>query len=147
MTPMFPDSSACSSPVDKDGSISLSLHCLLRIKDITIEYKYPLPLINSTFGPLHQATIFSRLNLRNVYHLVHIRKKEGRMSGRWPSRCPWATSSTWSCPGLTSAPTVFHNFIKDICCDMLNWYVFVYLDDFLIFSRSQEEHVQHWLVL
>ena len=31
------------------------------LNDITVQNKYPLPLIDSAFGPLHQATIFSKL--------------------------------------------------------------------------------------
>lgn len=41
---------------------------------ITIKNKYPLPLINSAFEPPHGATIFSKLDLRNAYHLVRIRE-------------------------------------------------------------------------
>lgn len=36
--------------------------------------KYPLPLIDSAFSPLHEATVFSKLDLRNAYHLVRIRE-------------------------------------------------------------------------
>ena len=45
--------------------------------------------------------------------------------------------------GLTSAPTVFQNLVNNVLCDFLNCSVFVYLDDILIFSCNQEEHVQH----
>lgn len=40
------------------------------LNDITVKNKYPLPLLDSAFTPLHQATIFSKLDLRNAYHLV-----------------------------------------------------------------------------
>ena len=43
--------------------------------------------------------------------------------------------------GLTNAPAVFQALINDR--DMLNRFVFVYLDDILIFSRNCDEHVQH----
>ena len=33
------------------------------LNDITVKNKYPLPLIDSAFGPLHEATIFSKLYL------------------------------------------------------------------------------------
>lgn len=44
------------------------------LNDITIKNKYPLPLISSAFEPLHSATIFTKLELRNAYHLVRIRE-------------------------------------------------------------------------
>ena len=40
----------------------------------SITLKYPLPLISSAFVPLHGAVVFSKLDLRNAYHLVHIRE-------------------------------------------------------------------------
>lgn len=49
---------------------------------------------------------------------------------------------------LPNAPAAFQALVNDVLRDMLNYFVFVYLDDILIFSRSQEEHVQHiWRVL
>ena len=44
---------------------------------------------------------------------------------------------------LTNAPAVFQNLINDVLRDMLNCFVFVYLDDILIFSSNLQEHVQH----
>lgn len=41
---------------------------------ITVKNKYPLPLISSAFEPIQEATIFSKLDLRNAYHLVRIRE-------------------------------------------------------------------------
>lgn len=38
--------------------------------------------------------------------------------------------------GLTNAPAVFQALINDVLRDMLNKFVFVYLDDILIFSSS-----------
>ena len=45
--------------------------------------------------------------------------------------------------GLTSTPAVFQALVNDVLRDMLNRFVFVYLDDILIFSRSSKEHVHH----
>ncbi len=45
--------------------------------------------------------------------------------------------------GLVNAPAVFQALINDVLRDMLDKFVFVYLDDILIFSRCHQEHVQH----
>lgn len=44
---------------------------------------------------------------------------------------------------LTNAQAVFQNLVNDILRDFLNWFVFGYLDDILIFTKDQEEHKQH----
>ncbi|KAI3365361.1 hypothetical protein L3Q82_010447 [Scortum barcoo] len=43
------------------------------LNDITVKNRHPLPLISSAFKQLQQAKIFTKLNLRNAYHLVRIR--------------------------------------------------------------------------
>uniref|UniRef100_A0A8K9V3S6 Gypsy retrotransposon integrase-like protein 1 n=1 Tax=Oncorhynchus mykiss TaxID=8022 RepID=A0A8K9V3S6_ONCMY len=45
--------------------------------------------------------------------------------------------------GLANAPAVFQALVNDVLRDMLNIFVFVYLDDILIFSPSLQIHVQH----
>ena len=45
--------------------------------------------------------------------------------------------------GLPNAPAVFQALVNDVLRDMLNRFIFVYLDDLLIFSQNMEEHVQH----
>ena len=44
--------------------------------------------------------------------------------------------------GLTNAPAVFQNFVNEVLSDMLNQFVFVYIDDILIFSPDLKTHVQ-----
>ena len=45
--------------------------------------------------------------------------------------------------GLTNAPAVFQAMVNDVLRDFLKIFVFVYLDDILIFAKSESEHVQH----
>lgn len=44
------------------------------LNDITVKIRYPLPLIALALEPLQGATIFSKLDLQNAYHLVWIRE-------------------------------------------------------------------------
>ena len=124
----------------KDGGLRPCID-YRQLNDITIKNKYPLPLINSTFEPLTEATIFSKLDLRNAYHLVRIRKGD-----------EWKTAFNTHLGhfeylvmpfGLTNAPAIFQALVNDVLRDMLNVFVVVYLDDILIFSPNETEHVQH----
>lgn len=45
--------------------------------------------------------------------------------------------------GLTNAPAVFQALVNDVLRDFINRFVFVYLDDILIFSRNQSKHENH----
>lgn len=50
--------------------------------------------------------------------------------------------------GLTNTPAVFQVLVSDVLWYMLNKLLFGYIDDILISSEMEEEHVQHvWLVL
>ena len=110
------------------------------INNITVKNKYPLPLLDSSFAPLHQATIFTNLDLRNAYHLVRIREGD-----EWKTafNTPLGHFEYLVMPfGLTNAPAVFQALINDVLQDMLHRFVVVYLDDILIFSRDLTEHKQ-----
>lgn len=111
------------------------------LNKITIRNKYPLPLLSSAFEPLHGATVFSKLDRRNAYHLVRIREGD-----EWKTafNTPLGHFEYLVMPfGLTNAPAVFQALINDVLRDFLNRFMFVYLDDILIFSHSIEEHIQH----
>ncbi|MBW0539293.1 hypothetical protein O181_079008, partial [Austropuccinia psidii MF-1] len=45
--------------------------------------------------------------------------------------------------GLTNAPASCQNLVNDISYDLLDIYFVVYLDEIMVFSKSEEEHVTH----
>lgn len=111
------------------------------LNDITIKNRYPLPFISTAFELLQGSTIFTKLDLCNAYHLVRIREGD-----EWKKafNTPTGHYEYLVMPsGLTNAPAVCQALINDMLRDMLNHYVFVYLDDILIFSRSREQHIHH----
>lgn len=108
---------------------------------ITVKNKYPLPLIDSVYEQLQEATIFTKLNLRNAYHLMTIREGD-----EWKTafRTPLGHFEYLVIPfGLTNAPAVFQALVNDVLRDFLNQFVFVYLDDILIYSKNLQQHIQH----
>ena len=111
------------------------------LNEVTIKNRYPLPLISSAFKLLQGAKIFTKLDLRNAYHLVRIREGDEWKTG---FNIPLGHVEYLVMPfGLTNAPAVFQALVNDVLQDMINCFVLVYLDDILICSRSPEEHEQH----
>lgn len=111
------------------------------LNKITVKNKYPLPLISSVFTPLCGSTVFTKLDLGNAYHLVRIREGD-----EWKTafNTPLGHFEYLVMPfRLTNAPAVFQNLVNDVLRDMLGRFVFVYLDDILIFSKNVEEHQVH----
>lgn len=45
--------------------------------------------------------------------------------------------------GLTNATAVFQDLVNDVLHDIVNQFVFVYVDDILIFSSDLETHKHH----
>ena len=45
--------------------------------------------------------------------------------------------------GLTNAPATFQRLMNDVLRENLDDFVTVYLDDILIFSKSDDEHARH----
>ena len=75
--------------------------------------------------------MFSKLDLRNAYHLVRICEGD-----EWKTAFNTPTGHYEYLVmlfGLTNAPNIFQTLINDLLRDMLNKFVFVYLDDILIF--------------
>ncbi|KAI3366353.1 hypothetical protein L3Q82_000513 [Scortum barcoo] len=90
---------------------------------------------------LQQAKIFTKLDLRNAYHLVRIREGDEWKTG---FNTPQGHYEYLVMPfGLTNAPAVFQSFINEILREYLNDFVFVYLDDTLIFSPDLATHQRH----
>ena len=49
--------------------------------------------------------------------------------------------------GLTNAPTVFQHITNHIFRDLLDICLIIYLDDLLVYSKTQEEHDSHVLLV
>ncbi len=124
----------------KDGSLRPCID-YRGLNNITVKNTYPLPLMSSAFERLQGAFFFTKLDLRNAYHLVRIREGD-----EWKTafNTPRGHFEYRVLPfGLSNAPAVFQALVNDVLRDMLNQFIYVYLDDILIFSHSLQEHVQH----
>ncbi|KAK3541219.1 hypothetical protein QTP86_016809 [Hemibagrus guttatus] len=111
------------------------------LNQITVKFRYPLPLIPGALEHLRGATIFTKLDLRSAYNLIRIRKGD-----EWKTAfiTPTGHYEYLVMPyGLANAPSVFQDFIHEVLREFLHRCVLVYIDDILIYSRSLAEHRQH----
>ena len=123
----------------KDGSLHLCIdfHSLNKItKDC-----YPLPCISDLLDSLCKARFYTKIDLHHAYHLVHI--CEGNECKT--TFCTHYSSFKWCIMpfGLTNVPAAFQHFMNDIFSDLLDLCMLVYLDNILIYSNSEEEHIWH----
>uniref|UniRef100_A0A9J8CSS5 Reverse transcriptase domain-containing protein n=1 Tax=Cyprinus carpio carpio TaxID=630221 RepID=A0A9J8CSS5_CYPCA len=44
------------------------------LNNVTVKFRYPLPLVPSALEQLHEARIYTKLNLRSAYNLIRIRE-------------------------------------------------------------------------
>ncbi len=101
------------------------------LNNITVKNTYPLPLMSSAFERLQGASIFTKLDLRNAYHLVRIRKGD-----EWKTafNTPRGHFEYLVMPfGLSNSPAVFQALVNDVLRDMVDQFIYVYLDDIIDF--------------
>lgn len=111
------------------------------VNNMTIKNRYPLPRMNELIDKLKGAKHFTKIDLHNSYNLVRI--KEG---DEWKTtfRTEYGLFEWLVMPfGLTNAPAAFQYFMKDMLKEVLDILAVVYLDDILIFSATEEEHIVH----
>jgi hypothetical protein len=124
----------------KDGSQRMCVD-YRSLNDVIVKNKYSLPCIEDLFDQMRGARVFSKIDLRSGYHQMMIR----------PSDIPKTTFSTQyglyeftvMSFGLTNAPDYFMNLMNKVFMEYLDRFVVVFIDDILIYSKSDNDHEEH----
>ncbi|WVZ96997.1 hypothetical protein U9M48_042568 [Paspalum notatum var. saurae] len=108
---------------------------------VTVKNKYPLPRIDILFDQLHGAKFFSKIDLRLGYHQIKIRAKDIPKTA-FSTRYGLYEYTVMSF-GLTNAPAYLMYLMNSIFFNELDVFVVIFIDDILIFSKTEEEHAEH----
>jgi len=139
-----PSKSPIAAPVffikKKDGSLWLvqDYHAL---NAVTVKNRYSLPLISELVSQLRGAKYFTKLDIRWGFNNVRIKPGD-----KW--KAVFRTNHGLFEPlvmffGMTNSPATFQTMMNDIFRTLIaEGIVVVYLDDILIFMRTEEEHEQ-----
>jgi hypothetical protein len=128
----------------KDGSLRMCVD-YRPLNAVTIKNKYPLPQMDVLFDQLAGAKVFSKIDLRSGYHQIKIR----------PCDIPKTAFSTRyglyeflvMSFGLTNAPVYFMYLMNSMLMTELDKFVVVFIDDILIYSKSEKDHANHLRVV
>jgi len=108
------------------------------LNKITIPNRYPLPLMQELQDRVQGAQCFTKLDLKNGFHLIRVREGD-----EWKTafRTQYGLFEFQVMPfGLTNAPSTFQDMMNHVFPDLLDVRVLAYMDDILIYVKTEKEH-------
>ena len=108
------------------------------LNNITVSDKYPVPHLRSITMSLHNKTVFSKLDMQRAYLQVPLAPED---IAKTAVCTPFGLFEYLFMPyGLKNAGATFQRYMDTLFANVPN--VFVYLDDLLIASESEADHIQ-----
>jgi len=89
--------------------------------------------------------VFSKIDLRSGYHQVRIKDED---IYKTMFRTRYRHNEFVVMPfGLTNAPASFMCLMNNVLSKYLDQFIVVFVDDILIYSKTEEEHKEHLKII
>ena len=143
---IVPSSSPWASPIvlvkKKDPSDGPRF-CIdyTKLNAVTKKDSFPIPLIRDIFDQLQGATIFSTLDLKSGLHQIPIDPRDQEKTAFISHKGLF--EFTRLSMGLSNSSSAFQRAMEVVLKGLIGSFVFLYIDDILIYSKSEAEHVNH----
>ncbi|GJR35653.1 putative reverse transcriptase domain-containing protein [Tanacetum coccineum] len=124
----------------KDGSFRMCIN-YRELNKLSVKNRYPLLRIDDLFDQLQGSSVYSKIDLRSVYHQLRVREDD---IPKTAFRTRYGHYEFQLMPfGLANAPAVFMDLMNRVCKPYLDKFIIVFIDDILIYSKSKEDHEEH----
>ena len=129
----------------KDGGLRFCIN-FRRLNSRTKKDAYPLPQMQETMESMVGTQLFSTMDLKSGFWQVKMAKDSqqytaftvGSMGVYEFLRMPY---------GLCNAPATFQRLMQNCLRELNLTYALIYLDDVIVFSRTEEEHLHRLRVV
>jgi hypothetical protein len=121
----------------KDGTQWMCVD-YLSLNEVSLKNKYPFPRIEDLFDQMKGAGVFSKIDWRSGYHQLRFQESDIPKTA-FRTRYGLYGYTVMSF-GLTNAPAYFMYLMNKVFMEYLDKFVVVFIDDILIFSKTDESH-------
>ena len=116
-----------------------------QLNRVTIKNRYPFSRIDDLFDQLRGAQVYSKIDLHTSYHQLRVREAD---IFKTTFRTLYGHFEFTVMPfGLTNALAAFMDLMHRVLQPYLDRFVVVFIDDILIYSKSEEEHEGHLRII
>lgn len=111
------------------------------LNKFTIKNRHRLPLISETLNQLSDSKVFTKMNLKDLYHRLRIRKND-EWKTAFRTRYDHFEYMIMSFD-LVNVSATFQTYINRALTEYVNVFCVVYLNDILVYSETSKLHWNH----